>query len=140
MFTFKLLDADDDGKYGDFGKVDFEKRNSSDTTSSDSTDAGSWVAGQDGTAENAGNSTDNKCTDDDGGDGCDAEFTAMVEVSLASGSAFDCKDTAMLEVTCKWDSDGELGRYRADDHQEGLTPDGDSGKLLRRLRFHRRHR
>ena len=66
---------DDDGKYGDFGKVDFEKRNSSDTSASDSTDAGSWVAGQDGTAENAGNSTDNKCTDDDGGDGCDAEFT-----------------------------------------------------------------
>ena len=36
----------------------------------------------------------------------------------------------MLEVTCKWDSDGELGRYRADDHQEGLTPDGTPGSFF----------
>ena len=121
MFTFKLLDADMDAKYGDFGKVDFAKRNPKDATPDAADDAGSWVVGQDGTAENADSSTDNKCTDDDGGEGCDAEFTAMVKVSLASGSAFDCKDEAMLEVTCKWDSDGEMGRYRADDHYPGGT-------------------
>ena len=120
MFTFELLDADDDAKYGDFGKVDFAKRNPNDATSA-SDDAGSWVVGQDGTAENAGSADDNKCTDDDGGDGCDAEFTAMVTVSLASGSAFECENEVVLEITCKWDSDGENGRYRADDHYPGGT-------------------
>ena len=113
--TLALLDADDDPKFGDFGKVDFEKRAAGDEAPS--TDAGSWVFGSDGTAENANSATDNKCSDDDGGEACDAEFTEMMEFTFASGSALGCKETVMVEVTCTWDANGEMGRYRADDHE-----------------------
>ena len=50
--TLALLDVDGDPKFGDFGKVDFAKRNADDATPAVNTDAASWVAGSDGTAEN----------------------------------------------------------------------------------------
>ena len=111
--TFELLDDDNDQKFGDFGKVDFAGRDPDDTTSS-STDDGSWEFKSDGKPDAA--NTD-KCTDDDGGDGCDAEFSEMVDIAIASGSALGCKTTRTVTITCSWDADGEMGRYRRDDHE-----------------------
>ncbi|MCY3747129.1 MAG: hypothetical protein OXH05_12950 [Acidobacteria bacterium] len=125
---FKIVDADMDpiADIGDFGKVDLAMRDEDDATPAVSTDAGSWVAGQDGTAENGNDSSVRKCSDDDGGDGCDAEFSTDIEVTFATGTALGCdpiKETVTL--TCEWDSDGEMGRYRADDHHPA-SPDGDA--------------
>jgi hypothetical protein len=125
---FKIVDADNDpiSDIGDFGKVDLAKRDADDDDG-DATNADSWVAGQDGTAENGDDSTVNKCSDDDGGDGCDAEFSADIDVTLAIGTALGCDPIKMtVTITCEWDSDGEMGRYRADDHEPDPAPDGTS--------------
>ena len=114
--TFELLDNDNDHKFGDFGKVDFSRRNPNDTTASVSTDDGSWEFKSDGNAENA-DTGETKCTDDDGGDGCDAEFSEMVDIKIESGSALGCKTLRTVTITCSWDADGEMGRYRRDDHE-----------------------
>ena len=111
---------------GDFGKVDLAKRNPEDTDN-DATNSGSWVVGQDGTAENGNDDTVNTCSDDDGGDGCDAEFSADIEVTFAAGTALGCdpiKET--VTITCEWDSDGGMGRYRADDHLTTALRDDNS--------------
>ena len=120
---FALLDDDNDQKYGDFGKVDLTRRNPDDETASDATDAESWEFKSDGKPDAA--NTD-KCTDDDGGDGCDAEFSEMVDIKIASGSALGCETTRTVTITCSWDADGEMGRYRRDDHMVDPAPDGSS--------------
>ena len=123
---FALLDEDNDSKFGDFGKVDLAKRDSS---VSSSTAAGAWVIGSDGTAENGGSTADNKCSDDDGGDDCDAEFSEEIEIKFASGTALGCTDTRTVTLTCTWDASGEMGRYRSDDHEDN-TADGSSAAGL----------
>ncbi len=54
-------------------------------------------------------------TDDDGGDGCDAMWSADYEVLFADG-LFGCTEKRMVTISCEWDANGEMGRYRADDH------------------------
>ena len=49
----------------------------------------------------------------------------MMEFTFASGSALGCEEKVMVEVTCAWDANGEMGRYRADDHYPA-SPDGDA--------------
>ena len=129
--TSALVDEDGDPKYGDFGKVDLAKRNPKDATPADATDAGSWVAGSDGIADNTNDSTAAKCTDGDGGDDCDAEFSTDIVVKFASGTALGCTDERTVTIKCTWNANGDNGRYRADDHfptalrATGATADDD---------------
>ena len=37
------------------------------------------------------------------------------EVLFADGT-FGCTTKRMVTISCEWDADGEMGRYRADDH------------------------
>ena len=113
---FELVDDDNDpiSDIGDFGKVDFMKP--------DPDNGGATLRGEDGTAENGDDDGVNKCTDDDG-DGCDAKFSADIEVTLAAGTALGCDPVKeMVTITCEWDANGEMGRYRVEDH--GIGADG----------------
>ena len=125
---FALLDEDDDFDWGDFGKVDLAKPSATDTDG-DATNPGSWVIGSDGIAENGNSSADNKCTDDDGGDDCNAKFSEEIVIKLASGTALGCSDTRTVTLTCDWDATGQIGRYRSDDH-EASAADGSTAAGL----------
>ena len=109
---FKLVDSDNDpiAEIGDFGKVDFNKDDPDDTGTA-------TLAGEDGTAENGNDDTVNKCSDNDGRDGCNAMFSEDIEVTFATGTALGCDPIKKtVTITCEWNAKGELGRYRADDH------------------------
>ena len=102
-----LVDRDHDPVMGDFGKADFDDQDTDTATDADKPD---------GKADNYASADDAKaCTDDDGGDGCDAMWSEDYEVLFADG-LFGCEATRMVTISCEWDADGELGRYRADDH------------------------
>ena len=102
-----LLDSDGDPIYGDFGKVDFTK--------ADGTDDGTLQdLGQDGSAESAPGG-ESKCSHSDG-EGCDGMLETMITVKFDAGLALGCSTTRDVMITCEWDSNGEMGAYRADDH------------------------
>ena len=114
---FKLVDDDNDpiSDIGDFGKLDFRKP--------DPDTAGATLRGEDGKAENGDDDGVNACTDGDGGDGCDAKFSADIEVTLGAGTALGCDPVKeMVTITCEWDANGEMGRYRVEDH--GIEANG----------------
>ena len=103
----ELLDEDGDPKYGDFGKVDFVKP--------DGTDAGlTRDFGEDGVAETAPGG-ESKCTHSDG-ENCDGMLEETITVKFDAGLALGCSTTRDVMITCEWDANGEMGRYRADDH------------------------
>ena len=106
-----LVDDDNDPVRGDFGKVDFDDNSSNTASDPDKPD---------GKADNYdGNPDAEKCSDDDG-DGCDASWSDDFEVLFADG-VFGCTTKRMLTITCEWDADGEMGRYRAEDHKSAGT-------------------
>ena len=115
----ELVDEDGDPKYGDFGKVDFAKAND---------DGDAHVRGEDGTAESpAGGET--RCSHSDG-EGCDGMLEETITVKFDTGLAFGCPDaTRDVTITCEWDANGEMGRYRADDHTNVTLDTDDSDGL-----------
>ncbi|MYE44334.1 MAG: hypothetical protein F4X79_09975 [Acidobacteria bacterium] len=111
---WKLLrDKDNDPIMGDFGKVDLVRSTDNTATAADER----IVPGNsDGKADNYVAADDaNACTDDDGGDGCDAKWSEDYEVLFADG-LFGCTTKRMVTISCEWDANGEMGRYREDDH------------------------
>ena len=87
--------------YGDIGKLDRYKANTAGTNRN-------GVAGSDGKADNYtdGNAA---CSDDDGGDGCDAKMVIEKDLTFKSGTAFDCEVERTLMIECTWDAQGQLG-------------------------------
>ncbi|MXW36638.1 MAG: hypothetical protein F4Z65_00005 [Acidobacteria bacterium] len=112
---WKLLrDKDNDPIMGDFGKVDLVR--STDNTATTGVDERIVPGNSDGKADNYVTADDaNACTDADGGDGCDAKWSEDYEVLFADG-LFGCTTKRMVTISCEWDANGELGRYREDDH------------------------
>ena len=84
--------------HGDIGKIDRRKKASA-TAAKNSAD------GSDGTADNYSDGNE-ACSDDDGGDGCDAKVVIDMDYTFGSGTAFDC------EVERTWRSSA-LGTLRA---------------------------
>ena len=122
----ELVDEDGDSKYGDFGKVDFNKP--------DPDDDDATLAGEDGKAEGAAGG-ENKCSHSDG-EGCNGMLEETVTVTFDAGLAIGCTDKREVTITCEWDANGEMGRYRADDHTSddaagtgfpGFVTDGRTG-------------
>ncbi len=129
---WKLLrDRDNDPIMGDFGKIDLVR--TTDNTATTAVNELQTVGNSDGKADNYASTDDAQaCTDDDGGDGCDAKWSEDYEVLFADG-LFGCTATRMVTISCEWDADGELGRYRADDHASlvaSLTEVGGSVNLV----------
>ncbi|MXW38203.1 MAG: hypothetical protein F4Z65_08075 [Acidobacteria bacterium] len=112
---WKLLrDKDNDPTMGDFGKVDLVR--STDNAATTTVDERIVPGNSDGKADNYVTADDaNACSDDDGGDGCDAMWSEDYEVLFADG-LFGCTTKRMVTISCEWDANGELGRYREDDH------------------------
>jgi len=112
---WKLLrDKDNDPIMGDFGKVDLVR--STDNTATTTVDERIVPGNSDGKADNYIAADDaNACTDADGGDGCDAKWSEDYEVLFTDG-LFGCMAKRMVTISCEWDANGELGRYREDDH------------------------
>ena len=109
-----LVDKDNDPIMGDFGKIDMVR--TTDVASTTAVNESQVVGNEDGKADNYASTDDaHGCTDDDGGDGCDAMWSADYEVLFADG-LFGCTEKRMVSISCEWDANGEMGRYRADDH------------------------
>ncbi|MDE0473449.1 MAG: hypothetical protein OXI50_02725, partial [Gammaproteobacteria bacterium] len=114
--VWKLLrDKDNDPIMGDFGKIDLVR--TTDDTTTTAVNESQVVGNADGKADNYASTDDaHGCSDDDGGDGCDAMWSEDYEVLFADG-LFGCTEKRMVTISCEWDADGEMGRYRADDHE-----------------------
>ena len=104
-----LVDKDNDPTRGDFGKVDLISASDNPGTSVDETE----VAGNpDGKADNYASADDAyACSDDDGGDGCDAKWSETFDVLFVDG-AFGCSQTRSVTISCEWDAQGGLGQGR----------------------------
>ena len=93
--TVELLDEDGDPMYGDIGKTDFNGNDK---------------------ADNYADSSDEACSDEDGGSGCDATQVIPVEVAFSPGEVFGCDSVKYtLNLKCTWDADGARGRTAAAD-------------------------
>ena len=92
--------------YGDIGKIDNYKGAAGSTTTAEA----------DGKADNYSDSS-RACSDEDGGDGCDAKVVIPVDVALSPGGVFGCDDpdplTYTLNLECTWDAQGAMGRGAA---------------------------
>ena len=102
----KVIDGDDDPKFGDFGKVDLVAVGA-DGVFDGSTDSNfNANANQpDGRADNYHGDDSVACTDSDGL-GCDAEFTEDIDVTFASGTALNCSVKRTVTISCEWDAQG----------------------------------
>ena len=96
----ELLDTDGDPMHGDIGKIDRKKKSSA-TAAKNSAD------GSDGTADNYSDGNE-ACSDDDGGDGCDAKVVIDMDYTFGSGTAFECEVERTLAIECTWDAQGLL--------------------------------
>ena len=96
--VLSLLDDDGDPKYGDFGKIDLLRASADGRTKN-------ARVNPDGKADNYDDSNE-ACTDDDGGDGCDAEIEIERDVKFVTGTALDCSTTRTVTFTCTWDAQG----------------------------------
>ncbi|MDE0702751.1 MAG: hypothetical protein OXH59_03410, partial [Rhodospirillaceae bacterium] len=65
------------------------------------------TSGSDGTADNYSDGNA-KCSDDDGGDGCDAKVVIEKEYTFLSGTAFECEADRTLMIECTWDAQGQM--------------------------------
>ena len=94
LMSLYMFDDDDDPKYGDFGKTDFDAPF--------------------GTAENITTINDTasqKCSSSDGGAGCDAEMTFDLSGTFTRIRDTDtCTHTIEQSITCTWDADGDEER------------------------------
>ena len=96
-----LLDDDGDPLHGDIGKVDRRKPNTA------SPPVKNQAAGADGKADNYADGNE-ACSDDDGGDGCDAKMLIPLDYTFKSGTAFECEADRTVTVECTWDAQGQL--------------------------------
>ena len=108
----ELVDEDGDPKYGDFGKVDFAKKNAAGTA---------HVLGEDGTAESPAGG-ESKCVHSDG-EGCDSMLEETITVTFDAGLAIGCSPKREVTISCEWDASGERTSYRQDDHATAVTLD-----------------
>ena len=97
----KLLDSDGDPMYGDIGKIDVWKKGTGATATRNQT------LGSDGMADNYSDGNA-KCSDDDGGKGCDAKVVIEKDFTFTSGTAFECEVDRTLEIECTWDAQGQM--------------------------------
>ena len=99
--VLELLDSDGDPMYGDIGKHDRRRASADGETKNARPNA-------DGKADNYsdGNAA---CSDDDGGDGCDAKVVIEKDVVFESGTAFECEVERTLKIECTWDAQGRMG-------------------------------
>ncbi len=97
----QLLDQDGDPMVGDIGKIDRRRIGTDGEMKNARPDA-------DGKADNDsdGNAA---CSDDDGGDGCDAEQFIDVELAFEFGTAFKCEAERTVQVECTWNAQGRMG-------------------------------
>ena len=105
-----LVDKDNDPTRGDFGKVDLISAKDNPGTPVNETE----VAGNpDGKADNyAADDDAYACSDDDGGDGCDAKWEETFDVLFADG-IFGCSETRSVTISCEWDAQGGLEQGRS---------------------------
>ena len=48
---------------------------------------------------------------------CDAMWSESYEILFKDG-IFGCSEERELTISCEWDANGEMGRYRSDDHTD----------------------
>ena len=99
VMSLEMFDEDSDPKYGDFGKIDLVGADGD--------------PGSDGVPENYPVDEDPglRCTDADGGAGCDAERDFDLSATFTRiRDTDDCTFTAEVSVTCVWDADGDRRR------------------------------
>ena len=102
VMTLAMLDDDGDPAHGDFGKIDMALADG--------------PPGSDGVADNyAGDPEATRCTDDDGGAGCDAEMDFDLSATFTRINDTDfCTYDIEVSLTCTWDADGD-GRRAGND-------------------------
>ena len=101
VMTLAMLDDDDDPIHGDFGKIDMARADG--------------TPGSDGVADNyEGDPEAERCTDADGGAGCDAEMDFDLSGTFTRIADTDfCTYDIEVSLTCTWDADGD-GRRAGD--------------------------
>ena len=103
LVTLSNHDGDGDPRFGDLGKIDQAVR---------SGNAFLWGR-SDGIPDNYDSvqDPDLACTDDDGGEGCDAVVEIPFSATLTRISDTDtCTYTIEASMTCTWDADGDERR------------------------------
>ena len=130
-----LTNTDGSPNRGDFGKVDLVSDEDDDDT--DEVNETTAAGNPDGNADNYDGDmrafrTIRKCTDDDGGDGCDAKWSETFEIGFADGT-FGCSASHSVTITCEWDAQGEMGVGRGTAAADQFTPatDGNAGTAAR---------
>ena len=115
IMTRPMLDDDEDPKYGDFGKIDMAIADGS--------------PGSDGVADNyRGDPEVERCTDDDGGAGCDAEMDFDLDATFTRINDTDfCTYDIEVSLTCTWDADGDGRRAGNDTFPAGSNPRANGG-------------
>ena len=105
-----MLDDDGDPIHGDFGKIDMAIADGS--------------PGSDGVADNyRGDLEVERCTDDDGGAGCDAEMDFDLAATFTRINDTDfCTYDIEVSLTCTWDADGDGRRAGNDEFPAGSNP------------------
>ena len=97
LMSVYMFDGDDDPKYGDFGKTDFQTSGTGFGTADNTT-----------TIDDAASRA---CTASDGGAGCDAEMTFDLSATFTRIKDTDtCTHTIEQSITCTWDADGDRQR------------------------------
>ena len=102
----KIVDGDNDPKFGDFGKVDLVAVGADgvfDGSSDPNFNANATKP--DGKADNYHGDDAAACSDADGL-GCDAEFSEDIAVTFASGTALGCTVKKTVTISCEWDAQG----------------------------------
>ena len=104
--SLKLVDGDNDPKYGDFGKVDLVAVGADGVFNGASdSDFNANANKPDGRADNYHGDDSAACSDADGL-GCDAKFSEDIAVTFASGTALNCSVKRTVTISCEWDAQG----------------------------------
>ena len=99
IMSVAIEDDDDDPRWGDLGKIDMVGADGN--------------PGKDGVPENYDSAADPtlRCSDDDGGDGCDAVVDLELSATFTRIRDTDtCTRTIETVLTCTWDADGSERR------------------------------
>ena len=106
----RIEDSDGDPQHGDFGKIDMVKEGSCVYSGCSPTSADGRAAYvPDGNPDNYnGNEDADRCTDDDGGAGCDAKLDFDLSATFRRIRDLDtCEHTIEAAITCTWHADGD---------------------------------
>ena len=106
----QIEDSDGDPQHGDFGKIDMVKEGScvySGCSPNSADGRAAYVP--DGNPDNYnGNEDADRCTDDDGGAGCDAKLDFDLSATFRRIRDLDtCEHTIEAPITCTWHADGD---------------------------------